>query len=151
MQERIRPCERETAQGWLNRKNAFLSPLQRLKRYIRLNRRNKTKQEEASYCFRIMCAPDKAKKSVRYEFGLRTKDRSKALYRAAELVALLHFCGWVVYSKDIDAPALACLFPLSDLSDDLGTDRDDEEASGFYGGNAGFPFLICWPYDSLPR
>ena len=82
----------------------------------------------------------------RYEFGLKTRYLAEAVKRAGELVAMFHFFGWLVASRHVDAPALASLFPLSDLSDVLGSDREEE--SSFYGSNAGMPFLICCPKDA---
>ena len=84
----------------------------------------------------------------RYEFGLKTRYLAEAVKRAGELVALCFFCGVEITSKGVNAPALASLFPLSDLSDDIGRDREDEEKDRFTGGNAGLPFLICWPKDA---
>lgn len=112
--------------------------VQALGRYLR-------KRAPYMFCLRVVCAPDKVRKSKRIEAGLKTDVYKVALIRAAEFISMLHFCGWQVYSEDINAPALARLFPLSDFSDDLGSDRDDEEPPGFYGGNAGLPFFIDWP------
>ncbi|MBE6418903.1 MAG: hypothetical protein E7031_02105 [Akkermansiaceae bacterium] len=114
--------------------------VQALGRYLR-------KHAPYMYNLRVVCAPDKVRKSKRVEVGLKTDIYKVALIRAAEFISLLHFCGWQIYSEDINAPALASLFPLSDLSDDLGSDREEEEQSPFYGGNAGMPFLINWRKD----
>lgn len=104
------------------------------------------KGKAGTYRFRVLIAKNRAMTPRRYEFGLKTRYLAEAVKRAGELVAMFHFFGWLVASRHVDAPALASLFPLSDLSDDLGSDREEE--SSFYGGNAGMPFLICWPKDA---
>ena len=120
--------------------------VQALGRYLRKRPRNKRRAD--FFTVRLMCAPDKLQKARRIEAGLKTTVYHEALKRAGEFIALLHFYGWQIWSEDVNAPALARLFPLSDLSDDLGRDRDDKEPPGFYGGNAGLPFWICWPKDA---
>lgn len=120
--------------------------VQALGRYLR--KRTNNRRRTNLFTIRLRCAPDKLRKARTIETGLNTACYHLALRRAGEFIALLHFFGWQVYSEDVDAPSLASLFPLSDLTDDLGTDRDDEAPPGFYGGNAGLPFLISWPKDA---
>ena len=56
------------------------------------------------------------------------------------------FCSMEITNRKVNEPALASLFPLSDLSDVLGRDREEEEAV-FTEGNAGLPFFIQWASD----
>ena len=114
-------------------------------------KQNKTgiKGNAGTYRFRVRIAKNKAMTTRIYEFGLKTRCLAEAVKRAGELVAMFHFFGWIVSSRHVNAPALASLFPLSDLSDDLGRDREDEEECiSFYGGNAGMPFFIQWANDT---
>ena len=115
--------------------------------YLEQNKPGK-RGRAGTYKFKVLIAKDRTKIPRRYEFGLKTRYLAEAVKRAGELVALFHFHGWQVANKHINAYTIADYFPLSDLSDDLGRDRDDEETPGFYGGNAGLPFLICWPKDA---
>lgn len=118
-----------------------------LTRYLKQNKTGIC-GKEGTYRFRVSIAKERNLTARRYEFGLKTSNLAEAVKRAGELVALFHFFGWIVASRQIDAPALASLFPLSDLSDDLGRDRDDEEITDFAGGNAGCPFFIQWANDA---
>ena len=100
---------------------------------------------------RLHVAPDVYSKARAVDVGLNTCQQEEALKRAGELVSLCYFCGMKIRNKQVDAPTLACLFPLADLSDDLGTEREEEEESaGFMGGNAGLPFLIRWKKENPP-
>ena len=121
-----------------------------LARYLKQNKTGIC-GKEGTYRFRVRIAKERNLSARRYEFGLKTSNLSEAVKRAGELVALFHFFGWIVASRQINAPALASLFPLSDLSDDLGRDRDDEEITEFAGGNAGCPFFIQWASDTPPH
>lgn len=119
--------------------------LQSLKPYLRINSAGKNGQA-GTFFIRLSIAYNKVLASRRYEIGLKTRNLVTALKRAGELVSLCFFCGMEITSKRVNAPALASLFPLSDLSDDLGRDREEEEAV-FTGGNAGLPFFIRWASD----
>ena len=114
-----------------------------LARYLKQNKTG-INGKDGTYRFRVSIAKERNLTARRYEFGLKTSNLAEAVKRAGELVALCFFCGAEITSKGVNAPALASLFPLSDLSDDLGKDRDDEEIDGFTGGNAGLPFFIQW-------
>lgn len=118
-----------------------------LARYLKQNKTGIC-GKEGTYRFRVRIAKARNLSARRYEFGLKTSNLAEAVKRAGELVSLFHFFGWIVASRQINAPALASLFPLSDLSDDLGRDRDDEEITEFAGGNAGCPFFIQWANDA---
>ena len=122
--------------------------VQALLPYLRMNGTGKRGQA-GTYYLRLCIAAKKAFTPRRYDFGMKTRNLEKALKRAGELVALCFFCGMEITSRGVDAPALANLFPLSDLSDDLGRDREDE--CSFSGGNAGMPFFIQWASDTPAR
>lgn len=122
--------------------------VQKLAYYLRKNKDGKMHRGGA-YSVRLQITTEEKLTAIRHDIGLNTSTPLEALKRAGELVALCHFCGLSISNRKVDAPLLASLFPLSDLSDDLGADREDEE-SGFFGGNAGLPFLIRWPKDEPP-
>ena len=121
-----------------------------LARYLKQNKTGIC-GKEGTYRFRVRIAKERNLTACRYEFGLKTSNLAEAVKRAGELVALCFFCGAEITSKGVNAPALASLFPLTDLSDDLGRDREDEEDDGFTGGNAGLPFFIRWASDTPPH
>lgn len=116
-----------------------------LSRYLKQNKAGIC-GKDGTYRFRVRIAKERNLTARRYEFGLKTSNLAEAVKRAGELVALCFFCGMEITSRGVNAPALASLFPLSDLSDDLGRDREDE--CGFSGGNAGMPFFIQWASDT---
>ena len=121
----------------------------RLAKYLRKNRDGKKKG--GAYSVRLNIAPDVYSKSRPVDIGLNTCQLEEALRRAGELVSLCYFCGVSIRNRRVDAPMLSCLFPLVDLSDDLGSAREEEEESAcFMGGNAGLPFFIRWSKENPP-
>lgn len=118
--------------------------LEELEPYLRKKNRFK------GYSFRVQCAPDSITKAERIEFGLLTKNKGTATRRAAEVVAMLHFCGWIIYSKGVNAGHIARMFTLCDISDDLGSYRENETDPGARWRQCGMPFVICWPKAPRP-